>query len=244
MNFVNDLVTGFIRPKKYGELLNKSTNRVVVYSLILILISSILVFFSLLKLSNAAQKYYKEVVPEYSYTNNELTMSEPFKLEFMGMIIAANSDTEFTKEDFGNNLQGLLFDKNSMLVRSTTNTAEVEYIKLTNGEDIAFSKQDIYLLAPTFKLIFYIMLVITIIMNIAGFFLGVLVVSLFGLIPNKICKLGFGKLYKAAIFSRGLPVILSLVLGRFIGGIPIIVSLLISFIILNIALTSITPKNK
>lgn len=244
MNFVNDLVTGFIRPKKYGELLNKSTNRVVVYSLILIFISSILVFLSLSRLSDAAQKYYKEVVPEYSFTNNELTTSEPFRLEFMGMIIAANSTTEFTKADFGNNLQGLLFDKNSMLVRSATNTAEVEYVKLTDGEDIAFSKQDIYLLAPTFKLIFYIMLVITIIMNIAGFFLGALVVSLFGLIPNKICKLSFGRLYKAAIFSRGLPIILSLVLGRFIGGIPIIVSLLISFIILNIALTSITPKNK
>ncbi len=244
MDFFNDLLTGFINPKKYSNLLNKGISRVVVYSLILILISSILTFLSLSKLSDAAQKYYKEVVPEYTFMNNELIMSEPFKLEFMGMVIAADSNTEFTKEDFGSNLQGLLFDKNSMLVRSTANTAEVEYVKLTDGEDIAFSKQDIYLLAPAFKGIFYALFALSLIFNIAGFFLGALIVSLFALIPNKLSKLSFGKLYKAAIFSRGLPVILSLILGRFIGGIPIIVSLLISFIILNIALTSITPKDK
>ncbi len=240
MDFYKDLFIGFIRPKKYGELLNKGTSRVVVYSVILLLISSVIAFLSFRQLSDAAQRYYKEVVPEFSFQNNELNMSEPFKLEFMGMIIAADSTKDFTKEDFNSNLQGLLFDKDSLLVRSAGKTEEAEYIRLTDGKDIAFSKQDIYLLAPTFKVIFYVLFSLSVIFSIAGFFLGALVVALFALIPNKISKLSFGKLYKAAIFSRGLPIILSIILGRFIGSIPVIVSLLISFIIVNIALTTIS----
>ncbi len=243
MDFLNDLLTGFIRPKKYKELLEKGTSRVVVYALILILISSVIAFLSLSKLSDATQKYYREVVPEFSFANNELNMSEPFKLELFGMIIAADSEKEFGSADFGDNIQGFLFDKNSMLLRSAAGTREFEYRELADDEYITFSKQDIYLLSPTFKIIFYIFLAFTIVYNAAGFFLGALIVALFALIPNRVSKLSFGKLYKLAVYSRGLPVILSLVLSSFIGPVPIIISFLISIIIVNIALTAISPKD-
>ncbi len=243
MDFLNDLLTGFIRPKKYKELLEKGTSRVAVYVLILILISSVIAFISLSKLSSATQKYYKEVVPDFSFTNNELNMSESFRLELFGMIIAADSDKEFSSADFGDNIQGFLFDKNSMILRSTAGTKEFQYRELADDEYITFSKQDIYLLSPTLRILFYVFLIFTIAYNVAGFFLGALVVSLFALIPNRVSKLSFSKLYKLSIYSRGLPIILSLVLSGFLGTIPTIISLLISLIVVNIALTAITPND-
>ena len=244
MGFLNDLLTGLIRPKKYGELLNRGASRVVVYALILILISSTLLVTSLFKMFYTTEKYYNEVVPDFSFENNTLTMAEPFKLEFMGMIIKADSQKELTKDDFGDNIQGVLFDSNSMLMRSAAATVEASYKELTEGEKISFSKKDSYLLAPTVKVILYVTSLISVLFNVGGFFLGVLVVALFGLIPNKTAKLSFGKLYILSIFSRGLPIILSLILSRFIAPIPTFISILISFIILNIALSSITNNGE
>ncbi len=242
MGFLNDLLTGLIRPKKYGELLNKGASRVVVYALILVIISSTILVTSLFKMFSTMGKYYNEVVPDFSFHNNTLTMAEPFRLEFMGMIIAADSQKELTKDDFGNNIQGVLFDSNSMLMRSAAATVEASYKELADGEIISFSKKDSYLLAPTVKVILYVMSLISVLFDIGGFFFGALVVALFGLIPNKAIKLSFGKLYVLSIFSRGFPIILSLILSRFIGGIPTFISILISFIILNIALSSIAHR--
>ena len=243
MDFFKDLFVGFIHPKEYGELLSKGKSRVVVYALILIAVSSIIIITSLNNTYTMMGKYYKEVVPEFSFSNNELTMSEPFNLELFGTIISADSDKQFTKQDFGNNIQGILFDKDSCISKTVGQVIEVKYSDLTDNTNTSFTKNDTFALFPYVNTFFYIFMLITLIFNICGFFICVLIVALFALIPNKVTKLKFGTLFKAAIFSRGLPQILSLILSAFIGPIPFLLNILLSFILVNIALQSIATKN-
>lgn len=243
MKFLNDFAIALLKPKKYSQILDAKKGFTFTYVCILILLSISLYISAFITLYNNLGTYYKEVVPDFTFENNNLTMAEPFRLELMGQIIAADSEKDFSAADLGENSQGILLDKNSMILRSMGRDIEVHYSDLTGGENISFSKQDTYLLETKIKSTYVIFVAFISMFLVAGFFIGALLVAFISKAANISAGLKFGQLYKLAIFSRGLPVILSFVLSFFLAPLPFLVSFLISCIIMNVALGAIS-KNK
>lgn len=243
MNFINNIFTAFVKPKKYYELLNIKHTFTFTYVVIVLLLSMSTYILGLTSMYKNIGTYYSEVVPHFEFKDDKLSMTEPFKLELMGQIIYADSTKELTSKDFGNNTQGILLDADSLIVRQMNSDKEATYAELFTGTDISFSKHDIHILAPQLKIIFIIFAIITILTLVVGFFFGALVVALISKIPNMAVKIKFSKLYKLALFSRGLPILISLLSSLFISGMPLIVSFLISCIIMNMALATIAKNN-
>jgi len=243
MKILNDFAIALFRPKKYSEILNSKKGFTFIYACAIILLSISLYISAFVSVYQNFGIYYNEVVPNFKFENNTLTMSEPFRFELMGQIIAADSEKNFSSADFGENTQGILLDSDSMLMRSMGRDIEVNYSKITNGEDISFSKQETYLLEPRIKLAYTLFVTFISIFLVAGFFIGVLLVAFISKVANISAGLKFGQLYKLSIFARGLPIILSFVLSFIFTPLPFVVSFLISCIIMNIALGAIS-KNK
>ena len=243
MNFINNIFIAFANPKKYYKLLNIKHSFTLIYIIILLLLSMSTYILGLTSIYKNIGTYYTQVVPEFEFKENKLTMAKPFKLELMGQIIYADSNKELTSNDFGNNPQGILLDENSLIIRQMNNDTEVAYAELTAGKNITFSKNDTHLFAPQLKMIFAIFIGITILTLSGGFFLGALFVAFISKIPNMAAKIRFSKLYKLALFSRGLPALISLLTSFFMPGMPLIVNFLISCIIMNIALGTIAKNN-
>ena len=156
MNFLNNFITALIRPKKYVDLLEAKKTHMLVYIIILLVVSLSVYVLGFMSIYKNLGIYYKEVVPDFKFENNTLSMTEPFKLELMGQIIHADSEKEMSSADFGDNSQGILLDSDSMIFRQMGTDSEVKYTELTEGNNISFSKQDTYALASSAKTVYSI----------------------------------------------------------------------------------------
>lgn len=243
MNFFNNFVTALIKPKKYTDLLDAKNSHVFVYTIILLIVSLSVYVLGFMSIYKNLGIYYKEVVPDFRFENNTLTMSEPFKLDLMGQIIYADTQKEMSSADFGDNSQGILLDSDNIIIRQMDTDNVVKYTELTEKSNISFSKQDTYTWAFQIKIIYSILCILMLLGLVGGFFLSVLFVAIISKLANISVGLNFSKLYKIAIFSRGLPIILSFILSFFFSPMPIVVSILLSCIIMNIALGAMV-KNK
>lgn len=239
MKLLNDFAIAIAHPKRYKELIQNKLWRVLLYALVIIAIGSVSVIISATQLKGIMGTFYEKSVPDFTFTDNTLNMSEPFELNIGGILIKADSSREFASADMGSAKYGYLFGKNTMVIRSGRNTIESKYTDLKLEDGFTMSKSTLSSYSFLAEKLFRIFCVFLIIAAILGFFFGALIIALLALIPNRNAGLSFGTLFKFAIYSRGLPIILSLILARFIGGIPTIISLMLSFILVNIALMTI-----
>lgn len=238
MNIANDFAVGLVNPRRYKSLVKNKWWRVLIYAVVFVLIGSIAAIGTVNKLKGICATFYSESVPDFSFSNSTLTVAEPFELNFGNILIAADTSKELTKEDMGSAAYGYLFDKDSMVVRAGKSTIETKYSDLSGIEDVEFTKETLYTLEPLIDRFFLLMCVMCVFYSAAGFVLGALLVAVISLIPNKMAGLRFSQLFKLSLYSRGLPIIVSWILSRFIGGLPGVVSLIISCIFMNIALAA------
>lgn len=249
MKILNDLAIALVQPKKYGELLPNKAPRVALYVLIILLISFASIAVSAVRLYKILGEYYSEHVPDFTFENQTLTSSDTFDFELAGMKIMMDTSRELTPDDFGDAKQGILADSDSILIRVRTGgTIESKYTELTSDKNFRFTKDSLYEYKNIMKVSIFISALMSLVIVAAGFMLSALIIAgLSSLLKRTLpqaASLSFGQLYKLALYSRGLPSVLSLILSAFIGGIPWIISIMLSVIILNTAITSICFSQK
>ena len=248
MKLINDFAIALVQPKKYKELLSNSTGRVAIYVIILLIISSISLVVSSVKLYGILGIYYADNIPDFKFENDTLEVSQRFDLELAGMKIMLDTDNQLSSEEFSSNVDGFLCDKDSMILKSNSEIIEIKYSDITHGREVKFDKASLYQYKDITKLIIAISVVFAIIFSAGFFMLGALVVAglaylITSAVPKRIAGLQFGAVYKLALYSRALPVILGVILSRFIGGVPLIISIMISVLILNSAILRIATDN-
>lgn len=248
MKLINDFAIALVQPKKYKELLSNSTGRVAIYVIILLVISSISLVISSIKLYGILGTYYADNIPDFKFENDTLEVSQKFDLELAGMKIMLDTDNQLSSDEFSSNVDGFLCDKDSMIVKSRSEIVEIKYSDLTQGQDVKFDKVSLYQYKDVAKLVLAISAVFAIILSAGFFMLGALVVAglvclITSALPKQRAGLQFSSIYKLALYSRALPVILSVILSRFIGGVPLIISMMISVLILNSAILRIATDD-
>lgn len=239
MKILNDFAIAVAHPGRYKELMNNKMLRVLIYAIIIIAVGSVSLVMSATQLKGILETFYENSVPEFVFENNVLETEEPFELNIGGILVKADSSEEFSQEDMGSAMYGFLFGKNTMVIRSSGRTLEAKYTDLELEKNFKLSKKILTSYSFVAEKLYNIFSVFVLVTAIIGFFIGALIVAMLALIPNRNVGLKFGNLYKMAIYSRGLPIMLSFILSRLIGGVPGIVSIIISFVIMNIALMNI-----
>ena len=246
MKLLNDFAIALVKPSRYRELLPNSVGRTALFVTVLILISSVTLITGSIMLYRILGQYYAENVPEFEFKDQTLMCEDTFDLEFAGVKLMMDTSRQLTEEELENAVQGALFDSDSMIIKTGGRVVEAEYSEMT-GADTAFTKDSLYTYKDIVKISITVAVIVSIIFSAAGFLLGALITAALASfltfrLPRKNAGLSFGQLYKLAVYSRGLPVILSLVLSMFIGGIPFIISIALSLIILNTALFKMSLK--
>lgn len=240
MKLLNDFAIALVKPSRYRELLHNSTGRVALFVAVLMLLSSVTLVTGSIMLYGILGQYYTENVPEFEFKNQTLTSEETFDLEFAGVKLMIDTSRQLTEADIEDASQGVLFDSDGMIVKTGGRVIEAQYSEVA-AADTVLTKDSLYAYSGMVKAAIAISVIISIIFSAAGFMLGALITAALASfvtmrLPGRNAGLSFGQLYKLAVYSRGLPVILSIVLSMFIGGIPFIISIAISLIILNTAL--------
>lgn len=247
MKFLNDFAIALVHPSRYGELVKNSAGRAAAFVAVLILLSSLTIITGSVTGYNILGRYYNENVPEFEFRDQKLTADDTFDLEFAGVKIVIDTTRQVDKSELDGAVQGVLFDGDSMAVKTGGRVVESSYSEMS-GADTHFTKASLYAYKGVVKAVMAAVVVLSIIFSAGAFLLGALVVAalaslLSSRLPQRNAGLTFGQVYKLAVYSRGLPVILSLVLSMVIGGIPFLISAAISVIILNVALFKISVRN-
>lgn len=237
MKLINDFAIALVNPKRYKELLDNSVWRVILYIIILTLISSVTLISATRELYGILGEYYESNIPEFSFENNTLTSEDTFDFDLAGMKLVIDTTKQLTEEDFGESYNGMLFDSDSLLIKQGPKVIDAKYSELTEGADIKLTKASLAKYKDVAKLFINLTAVFYVLLSIPLLLLGALFVTVIATaFAAPQYRMKFSKAYKLALYSRGLPIIVSTVLSMFVGRIPSLISVIISVIILNRAM--------
>ncbi len=248
MKFLNDFAIALVHPSRYGELVKNTAGRVAVFAAVIVLLSSVTLVTGAVTAYNILGRYFEENVPEFEFKNQTLTSDDTFDLDFAGVKIVLDTTRQVSGDELEDASQGALFDGDSMIVKTGGRVVEARYTELAAPET-QFTKASLYAYSGMVKVGIALSVVLSIILSAGGLLLGALIIAwlsslLTFRLPRKNAGLTFGQVYKLAVYSRGLPLILSIVTSMIIGKIPFIISAVISIMILNTALFKISMNGR
>ncbi len=233
---IKDFLVALGNYKKYGALTKNSGWKVTGYLAIFLIICSIGgAIIPTIKVANAIGGFFAEEIPEFTISNESFEIAEDFGFELAGVKLFATSSREVTAEEFGDNISGFLFDRNSVIIKNMGETAEFSYNEFnTENEIFRFSKKDLNLLKPfmtMFKSMLAAAMAISFIISylINGLFIGLISIIIASLL--KVRK-STGELIKAAMYAKTLPTVIGAVLTPFGFFLPPLIGTIYALIII------------
>ena len=224
MNIFSEILHAIYSFKSYPEFLKNSRLKVYLYGLVLsifsIMITIVLPMASTFSISGGVQSFITMFVPEFTLTDGTLWVEKPieFKMydDYQGGIYV-KIDTSIPVVDEVTDVDLLAFDRvvmldaQKILLKEDGDVYRIALSELELGDwnrDTAFKE-----LFPYIKSGLKTLCVILAVVEVAGFFAGALVIAMLGMLSASALKykISFGGLYKMAIYTRTLPVLLKMV---------------------------------
>lgn len=209
----------------YKEISNEKVSKCIKYFIILIILYSIVVTigiaYNINKTINESRNFIQTEINEINYSNGILKINnDEYKSWFNDYIIIDTSKQD--TQEYENNAN-IVFGKSHCFIKMNDYTMKFKYSDLI-FED--FNKDDILRMLSNknemYFVIFIIFMCIIVILAISTM-LDILIIALIGLIISKLIgnnKLKFENLFKLAIHSITLPVVLGMIyylINTFIG---------------------------
>lgn len=236
MKLLYDFAIALVHPRRYRELLDNSVGRVFLYVILIMLISAIPLISSTRILILNLSRYYENNIPEFVFENQTLKAEDDFELKLVGTKFIINTSRQFTKDDFGNAYNGLIFDGDSLLIKQGSKVQDVLYSELTDGKDVTLTKESMYNYSAAAERIIRLMVMIGWLFSIPMFLLSTLIVAaggrfLLSILPFEGELLPFGKIYKLALYARSFPIAITVILSVFFK-VPSILGIILAILIL------------
>lgn len=228
---------------EYKNFRKKTTGDVIAYIAVLLLICSIgIIIIPTIRESTKILSGFMQEIPEFEITQNGLTIDSTFDFDYAGIKMYATNERSVSAEDFGDDYMGFLLDRDKVILKSISQTAEFTYKEFDlSGSGFKVTKSDL----PSLKKYIYIGLaVFDIMMYVALMFSYVLNSILAAVISNLISmlmhiRIPISQLIKLGIYSRTLPTVIFAFLGAVGFSMNTNVALLLSVAIMYMALRKI-----
>lgn len=243
--FFNQIATAAAQPKKYERFLHLSTGRVVAFVFIFSLITTFIGYYLPFIVSQVFGDSYTDIideyVPDFTMKDGILALSEPVEYDDGYTFVIANSNIEeFTEETVNEYKDGYgsvyLFGKTNMIFYTSGKTTVYRYSDLVIDE---LDKEGLRAYVPSMYLMMVIFGLMNFVLRLARYFLGALVLMLFGWSMKGFWNMQFSflDLFKLGAFSKVLYEIIAAILRIFRFALPMdfMIGLAFGFVYMNLA---------
>lgn len=248
MNIFKEMALSIYSFKSYPQFLNNKKGKVFGFGLLLMLlyfcIIMVVPFAKFLVVDGGIGQLIEDYVPDFEFTTDALWVEDVVEYDIDDTYICIDTDPEsyfYGADEIAEYLYNysnvILMDSEKIIFKSDGAIQEFYCSDL----ELEFSREDLVAFVPTIYIIIVIFMIIVFLCMTAGFFFGVLIVALLGMIVSSFmkCPVTFGKLYQMGVYSRTLPLILKAVLTQFSLSIPWFINFGISLFILIRAMQQI-----
>jgi len=232
MNFFKQFAVALYQFDRYKELISLDGGKVILYEIILFLITTIISFlpFAVMFFGyGGTEGVINEFIPDFKIENGTL-QAETTVINEGNSIVIIDGNNERSEFDFQGVENGVIFDKEKIIVNNGIETAHISYNELLSsvGAD-KFEKNDIFNYMTEINIMFAVFFGVTIIALIMSEAVGIVFLSLCALIINKLLKgnLTYGQLFKISVFVRTPAAVLTTVLAVFGMGLEFIVVIIL-----------------
>lgn len=217
MNIFSEIPYSFAGVKQYPEFLKNKTGRVVGYVFLLVFIYFIIAQMRTIPNTVDTVSSIQEMLDscaDFEMDSGRLYISEPFYFDAMGVYLSIDTtygtyineyDTWEWEESFEDYEAAIVLDSTTALIVDEGEAQIFEYPK-----EFSFTKNDIYGLLGIAYIVVLLYLVFAYVFSVAGYFIGVLLVALVGMIANSdsVCKLSFKQIFILAVYAKTLPLLI------------------------------------
>lgn len=206
----------------YPNFLKNRRGKVIAFAAVLMLIPFLLgvcfPFFQLVRGQGGYAGIIQKYVPDFTFANGKLETSSRYHLERGGIYIDVNTDAanKLSEDDASVKtafqLNSLVFIANSerAIIRGAGNRIDNIPFSMFAGE--TFSKAELVNAIPFLRVLTAVSLVFSYLFSLVSFFFQLIFVALFGMMiaSMKNVRIRFGQIYRMSVYTRTLPVIISL----------------------------------
>lgn len=229
MNVFSEMIAAIAKPHVYPEFLKNKQRKVFGYGMLLVTIFfllSVAVPYGRFQLNTGGFKQIiREVIPDFNLAGGKLWIERDFMIAEGDVYLEVNTDSQIDNYSYFNDYLDyyygtvLLIDQEQIIAKSAGETTVINFADMS---DIIFTREDIVALVPWLNAIVVISIILIYIFQAIGFFFGVLLLSLAGLIINASIQsnLTYGQIYMMAIYARTTPLLLKGILKLFNIWIP------------------------
>lgn len=233
--------------KNYRSLSTRTWKSVILYVAFLVLICSIgIVIIPTVRGGSRIIDGLMQTLPEFTITQEGLTISETFDFEIEGVRVLATNEKQVSEEDFGDVIFGILLDNDNLYIRKSGRTLDFTYGEFNlNGRGYSFSKKDILSLKPYW-------LIATLISDImmwgwllSSYLISGLIIGAVGIMMTVFLNIHINTstIIKLALYSKTLPYLITAVLAAFGITMYSIIASALSAVILFLALREMREDN-
>lgn len=241
MNFFKQFSIAIYQFDKYNELINLKAIKVFLYEAILFIMTiliSIIPFVALFIGYGGTEGLIKEFVPDFKIEDGKLEAQAVVYNEG-GTLIIVDAENERSEFDLQDTISGVIFDKEKIIVNTGMEVKSYSYNDFLNqlGVD-KFEKNDILNYISEINVGIVVFVAIIIAAAAVSELFGIMLLSLFAVIFNKILKnsLNYPQLLKMSIYARTLSIVLSFALGLLGIGLDFIFIVALNFAYLFFAI--------
>lgn len=215
MNVFKEMACSVAKPSAYPQFLRNKGGKIFGYGMLLMFfyfLLSVVVPISVFHVRTGGFVHViRDEIPDFELSHFGFWAERPYSFEDSSNYIRVDSDRIFNEEEIYrlarryNNL--IVVDQEKLIVKNNGQIQTLYFYML--DYDAYISKQDILFIIPMIYLVLFVLILLYFVWITALFFLGVLLVSLPGLIINAVLKtdLTFGQIFKLALYGRTLPLL-------------------------------------
>lgn len=229
MNVFQEMIAAIAKPFKYPEFLNNRKRKVFGYGMLLLTIYfllSIVIPYVRFQVDGGFKENIRKMIPDFEISGGKLWVEEDFIFNDSGIYLEVNTENktddlfEYFDEQLNRRYDMVLLLNQDMMIAK--NGGEITTLYFSDFEDSVVSRSDIEELIPWVNGIVILGIVLLYLLQLAAFFFGVLILSLFGLIINSIvgANLAFGEVYLLTVYARATPLLLKGLCSLFSISIP------------------------
>ncbi len=240
-----DFSISMIQPSGYKNFLKRKKSAVALFVIILVTVSALAnVVFPIFEISRMTTDFYNHDVPYFKVENGEFFVEDDIEIIDKPFFIGLSNEKSYKKDDTNGFDIAILVDKENFIMKN--NSGVYSYRIKDLGNDITFDKNSVYMFKNIFVWILVFFGIFMYAISYLGFFIGVWLVKWLSSSFSRTLKLNLtsSELFRLAIYSRTVPVLLGALLNMWRIGFPYILSLIVSEIYLYIAFISMKKNSE
>lgn len=218
--FFDRIKHSILTGKFYLDIRKETTGKAIKYFLLIVLLLTSITFIKTAFSMNAglqeANIFVQNELPDFTLQDGRLTVHDPMPIvnEFDGGIVVIDTTGQYLEDVLDSYEMGIFVTTDRLVYKK--NSIESQTMKFTELNGFELQKSDILFFVGKWSgAVIAVFVIVGILFSIAGKFIGLLVVSVLGIIINAIMKTGlkYDAIIRTSVYAMTLAMIINTAIG-------------------------------